>query len=159
MLTEFWRAHRKVTGVLHFCGLAYCRPDEPRGYTSDNFVDIPNLIFDPEFYKYVKPSFAPVGLMIDTWERDYPAASNQQISVYIINDLKTTFEQDLVLTVLQNDRIVSKYQKPVSVKGYEVGVIPFEITLPEEPDTYQLKAEIILDGDNVFSLRDIPVKK
>ncbi|MDR0845554.1 MAG: hypothetical protein LBN71_10050, partial [Tannerella sp.] len=158
MLTEYWRAHRKVAGVLHFCGLAYSRPEEPRGYTSDNFADIPNLTFEPEFYKYVKPAFSPVGLMVDVWEKDYPAEAKITVPVYVINDLKTGFEQDVVLTIWQKDRMVSTDKKTVSVKGYEVEVISFEITLPGDPGEYQLKAEIKVNDDVVFSLRDIPVR-
>ena len=52
LLTEYWRAHRRAIGILHFCGLAYSHPDEQRGQTSDNFTDIKNLTFQPEFYKY-----------------------------------------------------------------------------------------------------------
>jgi hypothetical protein len=158
MLTEYWRVHRKVAGVLHFCGLAYSRPENPRGQTSDHWVNIRNLTFEPEFYKYVKPAFSPVGLMIDAWEKDYPATGKQDIPVYVINDLKTEFKQEVVLTILQNDRIVSTYAKAVTVKGYEVEMVPFEITLPGSPGNYQMKAEITVDGNNVFSLRDIPVK-
>ena len=30
-----------------------------------------NLTLESSFHKYVKHSFAPVGLMIDTWEKEY----------------------------------------------------------------------------------------
>jgi hypothetical protein len=40
-----------------------------------------------------------------------------------------------------------------------VKTLSFEVTLPDEPGDYQMKAEIIVNGEKVFSLRDIPVKK
>ncbi len=60
--TEFWRARRQVAAVMHFCGLAYSKP---HAVTSDHFLDIEKLTFEPLFQTYVGDAFAPVGLMID----------------------------------------------------------------------------------------------
>ena len=68
--TEFWRCGRKVAGVLHFCGLGYSRPG---GQTSDNFIDLERPTLEPHFFRYVRDAFAPVGLMIDFWDRALPA--------------------------------------------------------------------------------------
>jgi hypothetical protein len=159
LLTEYWRAHRRAAGVLHFCGLAYSRPQHPRGQTSDHWTDIRNLTLEPEFYRYVRPAFAPVGLMIDNvWEKSYPPAGKLTVPVHVINDLKTAFEQDVILTVLKDDKVVATYKQPVSAKGYEVSTATFELTLPAETGDYLIKAEIILDGEKVFSLRDVAIK-
>ncbi|MDR1959088.1 MAG: hypothetical protein LBQ54_08605 [Planctomycetaceae bacterium] len=159
MLTEYWRAHRRAAGVLHFCGLGYSRPDAPRGQTSDHWIDIRNLTFEPEFYRYVKPSFSPVGLMIDNvWEKSYPPAGKLTVPVHVINDLKTTFEQDVALTVLKDGKVIATYKQPVSAKGYEVSIVNFEITLPAEAGDYLMKADITVGGEQVSSWRDLPVK-
>jgi hypothetical protein len=159
MLTEYWRAHRQAAGVLHFCGLGYSRAEKPRGQTSDHWIDIRNLTYEPAFYQYVKPSFAPVGLMVDVWEKSYPPADKLTVPVYVINDLEKPFNQKVTLTLLKDDKIVSEWYQKVDVKGYEVEITPFEITLPEEVGDYLLKAEITVAGEQVFSLRDIPVVK
>jgi hypothetical protein len=159
MLTEYWRAHRQAAGVLHFCGLGYSRPEAPRGQTSDHWIDIRNLTYEPEFYQYVKPSFAPVGLMVDVWEKSYPAAGKLTVPVHVINDLEKPFKQKVILTLLKDDKIVSTRQQKVNVKPYQVETTPFEITLPEDAGDYLLKAEITVAGEQVFSIRDIPVKK
>lgn len=52
MKTEYWRAHRKCAAVMQFCALGYSRPNEPKGETSDNFIDIENLVFEPTFERY-----------------------------------------------------------------------------------------------------------
>jgi len=157
-LTEYWRAHRQAAGVLHFCGLGYSRSEEPRGQTSDNFTDILNLTFEPSFYKYVKPAFAPVGLMIDTWEKEYPRGGKINVPVFITNDLEQPFSQEIQLSILQGDQIVSTCKKEVNVKPYEVSTISFEVETPKEAGSYLMKCEYTLNGENVFSLRDIPVK-
>ncbi|MDR3267670.1 MAG: hypothetical protein LBT83_01200, partial [Tannerella sp.] len=157
VLTEYWRAHRQAAGVLHFCGLGYSRSQAPRGQTSDHFVDIRNLTFEPTFYKYVKPAFAPVGLMIDVWEKSYPPSAKPGIPIYVVNDLAAPFEQDIVLTLQKGEQIISTYRQHVTVKGYETGVVSMEITLPKDAGDYLLKARITVNGEEVFSLRDIPV--
>ena len=86
MLTEYWRSHRQCAGVLHFCGLGYSRPEEPRGQTSDHFIDLQNLVLEPNFVKYVRPAFSPVGLMIDKWDITYKPGEEIKIPVAIIND-------------------------------------------------------------------------
>jgi hypothetical protein len=159
MLTEYWRAHRRAAGVLHFCGLAYSRPAPPRGQTSDHFIDIKNLVYEPEFYKYVRPSFAPVGLMIDIWEKSYAPSKTVTAPVFVINDLPETFEQDLVLTLEKDGKAISTVRKQVAVEGYEVKTVPFEIALPADAGDYLMKAEITVNGEKVFSIRDIPVRK
>ncbi|GHT44830.1 hypothetical protein FACS189454_03250 [Planctomycetales bacterium] len=158
MLTEYWRAHRQAAGVLHFCGLGYSRPEAPRGQTSDHWIDIRNLTYEPEFYRYVKPSFAPVGLMVDVWEKSYPVAGKLTVPVYVINDLEKPFIQEVTLSLLEGNKIVSTWQRKVNVKGYEVGITPFEITLPDTPGDYLLKAEITVDSEQVFSLRDVKTR-
>ncbi|GHT77857.1 hypothetical protein FACS189464_0310 [Bacteroidia bacterium] len=159
MMTEYWRAHRLSAGVMEFCALTVCRPTYPRASTSDHWIDVPNLTFEPEFYKYMRPAFSPVGLMIDLWEKDYPAEAKITVPVYVINDLKPPFAQDVTLTLLKDDKIVSTWQQKVNVKPYQVEITPFEITLPKEAGDYLLKAEITVAGEQVFSIRDIPVKK
>ena len=157
-LTEYWRAHRMYAGILHFCGLAYSRPEEPRGQTSDHFVDIHNLTYDPAFYKYVKPAFAPVGLMIDTWEKEYIAGDKINVPVFVINDLEQPFNREIQLSILHEGQVVTTYIKEVNVPPYEVLTIPFEVVIPDKAGIYLMKGEYTFDGDNVFSLRDIPVK-
>ena len=157
-LTEYWRAHRGVSGVLHFCGLAYSRSEEPRGQTSDHFTDIRNLTYEPSFYKYVRPAFAPVGLMIDIWEKEYTGREIINVPVFVINDMEQPFHQEIQLSILSGEQVVSTYKKVVNVKPYEVMTVPFEVEIPENAGEYLLKGEYTLNDDNVYSIRDFPVK-
>jgi Beta-galactosidase/beta-glucuronidase len=158
-LTEYWRAHRRATGVLHLGALSYSRPAEPRGQTSDNWVDIKNLTFEPAYYKYMKPAFSPVGLMIDAWEKSYKAGDKYQIQVFVINDLDGTFDQKIELSMTKNGQTALSVIKEINIKPYEVLKISFEITVPDETGTYLLKAETVFNGEKVFSLRDFTIEK
>ncbi|MDR3260375.1 MAG: hypothetical protein LBT78_00920 [Tannerella sp.] len=158
MLTEYWRAHRQAAGVLHFCGLAYSRSEAPRGQTSDHWTNLRDLTFEPEFYNYVRPAFSPVGLMIDLWEKSYLPKAQLLVPVYVVNDLHSPFAQEVILTILKDGQTVSVYRHQVNVNAYEIEIAPYAVTLPAEPGDYLIKAEIIVEGEPVFSLRDIPVR-
>ena len=81
--TEFWRSHRAAAAVLHFTMLGYDRPD---GQTSDHWRDVQNLVWEPEFYRYVRDAFAPVGVMLDAWAETYPAGLTRDFPCVLIND-------------------------------------------------------------------------
>lgn len=158
MLTEYWRAHRGAIGILHFCGLGYSRPEEPRGQTSDHWVDLEALRFQPQFYKYVKPSFASVGLMVDLWEKSYKTGEKLSVPVYVINDLGEPFNQELRLEWLENGSVIDTQKIKADVPAYDVNLISFETKLPDTVGDYQLRVVYTTNGEEIFSLRDIPVK-
>ncbi len=160
MLTEYWRAHRRVAGILHFCGLGYSRPEPPRGQTSDHWIDLQNLTFEPRMYKYLKPAFAPVGLMVDLWEREYMAGTTVEVPVYVINDLGEATDQEVTLTLELDGKVVGKPQTmEVTAAPYEVKVTTFSLPIPSEKGDYILTASIHYDKEKVISVRDIPVKQ
>jgi hypothetical protein len=158
MLTEYWRAHRQTAGVMHFCGLGYSRPDEPKGETSDNFADVKAAEFEAEFYRYVKPAFAPVGLMIDLWEKSYRPSSAVKVPVFVSNDLETEFVQDVNLVLMKDGKALWSSAAKARVESLKTETLQFEMPLPADAGSYQLKASIVLHGEEVFSLRDIPVE-
>ena len=159
MLTEFWRAHRRVAGVLHFCGLGYSRPVAPRGQTSDNWIDLQNLTFQPAFIQYVKPAFAPVGLMLDTWEKTYQPDTDLNVPLYVINDLQQEFINTIKVQLLEAGSVISTQEIEVNVVPFGVKVEILKLNLPEKSGIYQLKASYTdATGEEIFSLRDMDLK-
>ena len=106
--TEFWRVRRQCCGVLHFCGLGYSRPD---GQTSDNFIDVKNLTYEPQFFKYVRDAFAPIGVAIDYWQDRLPKGSTARVPVRVINDRNAQWSGEIVLRLMQDDRVLSEQRK------------------------------------------------
>ena len=125
---------------MHFTTLGYSRPD---GQTSDHWLDVGRLEWEPRFVQYVRDAFAPVGLMIDAWADEYPPGENREFPVVVINDLdrkwsgsgpvppaqpaqgRTGSDQDLELSALGSKRLA------------------FAITIPSEPGSYQLEATLV----------------
>lgn len=159
MVTEYWRAHRVCAGVLHFCGLGYSRPYEPRGQTSDNFIDVKNLEFEPLFVKYVKPAFSPVGLMIDFWEKEIVPGSDSDVEVYAINDLDTSWAGQLALILRKGDKVISIQKQDLSIPSMGRNIVTFSMQIPLEAGEYQMEAEINYRDEPVKSIREFSVMK
>jgi beta-galactosidase len=157
MLTEYWRAQRNCAGVLHFCGLGYSRPQEPRGQTSDNFIDIENLEFEPSFVKYVKSAFSPVGIMINFWENSAQAGERKEIEIVAINDLESGWEGVLRLAVRNGEKEISAREARLNLEAYGRVTHLFEIEFPPEAGDYQLVAEIEVGGEPVKSIREFSI--
>ena len=160
-LTEFWRCHRKCAGVLHFCGLGYSRAgDKPRpegGATSDHFLNIETLEFEPDFEKYVKDAFSPVGLCINKWDDKFSPGEEVEVPVIVINDLYKDWNGDVHLRILRGGKVVSEQSKNCTIKALGQETLSFKITVPKEQGKYQFVAELNAEGTPVRSLRDFDV--
>jgi hypothetical protein len=161
-LTEFWRGHRQCAGVLHFCGLGYSRAgDKPRpegGATSDHFVDLETLTFEPLFVEYVRDAFAPVGLMLDYWTQDLPAGTEREMEIYVINDRNDEAEGKLRLRLTRDGKVVAMENRTIEVDALGREIVPFTQYVPAPPGEYILIAELEIDGqDPIRSVRDMNV--
>jgi beta-galactosidase len=158
IMTEYWRAHRTAAGVQHFCGLGYSRPDEPRGETCDNFIDIDELVFEPGFEKYVRSSFAPVGLMLDVWDYAFRAGSEHERKLFLINDLEQPWEGPLELYFERSGEKFLPVSWQASAEAFESKRVDIRFTTPEEPGTYDMVAELDHDGETVRSVRQVVIR-
>ncbi|MGW8257638.1 MAG: hypothetical protein ACWGMZ_09150, partial [Thermoguttaceae bacterium] len=160
-LTEFWRCHRNVAGVLHFCELGYSRAsDKPRpegGATCDDFIDLENLVFEPFFEKYVRDAFSPVGLMIDAWAERYPPGPHE-FPVIVINDLYQTWKGSVRLRLLRNGESIVESVQPCEVSALGDRKLKFTMHIPSLPGRYQVEASLLApDAPPIRSLRDFEV--
>lgn len=160
--TEFWRAHRECAGVLHFCVVGYSRPgDRPRpegGATSDHWLDVKELKFEPLFEKYVKDSFAPTGLMLDFWAEDVPAGTKRDVDVVVINDLYGPWHGNVRFRLLDGVKILSEQIQPCAVAALGDKRLTFSLSAPDAPGRYTLEATLMKrKAPPVVSLRDFRV--
>jgi hypothetical protein len=161
-LTEFWRGRRACAGVLHFCALGYSRAgDKPRpegGATSDHFIDVEKLTFEPNFERYVRDAFAPVGLMLDYWGQDLPAGAEHEFEVVVINDTYEKIEGAVRLQLLKGDSPVAVQTKPCAVGALGRTVMSFKLGLPAPAGPYTLSATIERSAQEpVRSVRDVTI--
>jgi len=153
--TEFWRSKRKCMGVLHFCGLSYSRLD---GQTSDNFIDVKNLVFEPNFLRYVGDAFAPVGVMLDFWGSELPAGEKRRVPVTVINDLYEVWSGQVRFRLLRGEKPLAEQTQPCQVAALGDVRLVFDFAVPAEPGRYTLEAALVKeDAPQVRSLRDFVV--
>ena len=160
--TEFWRSHRACAGVLHFCGLGYSRPgDKPRpegGATSDHWTDVEKLTFEPNFERYMRDAFNPVGVMLDFWAEELAAGAKQEVKVCVINDLYTEWRGKVYLKVMRGAQPLSTVSQDLTVPPLGREVLTFTLDAPAKAGAYTAAAELD-DGKAapVRSLRDFKV--
>jgi hypothetical protein len=138
--TEFWRCHRQVAGVLHFTALGYDRPD---GQTSDNWIDVANLVWEPQFYKYVRDAFAPIGLMIDFWDESIKKGVKKDIPVIVINDLENEWSGMVSFRLLKDDKVVQEKQLSLLVKGFGKSESGFTMDALSAPGKYTIEVSLV----------------
>ncbi|MDI6449237.1 glycoside hydrolase family 2 protein [Anaerobaca lacustris] len=160
--TEFWRSGRQCAGVLHFCGLGYSRAgDKPRpegGATSDHFIDLEKLVFEPHFERYVGDAFAPVGVMLDYWGQDLPAGEKHEFEIVVTNDLALEREGNVRLLIRKGDALLARQEKPFRVDALGQKRLSFTQTVPYDPGLYLVMADLAVAGQEpVRSVRDLTV--
>jgi hypothetical protein len=155
--TEFWRAHRKAAAVMHFTTLGYSRAD---GQTSDHWTigGVAKLKWEREFYRYVRDSFAPVGLMIDAWAESYAPGSREAFPVVVINDLNESWKGEIRLRILRDGKVVAEQEQSAEAAGLGTARVVFPVTIPEAPGRYQVEAALLATPAGlVRSLRDFTI--
>ncbi|MEI8291690.1 MAG: glycoside hydrolase family 2 TIM barrel-domain containing protein [Verrucomicrobiota bacterium] len=157
--TEFWRSHRQVAAVLHFTALGYSRAD---GQTSDHWKEkgVAKLEWEPEFYRYVRDSFAPVGLMVDYFAEKAGVGTDVKITVVAINDLYEAWKGPVTLRLKNGKRIISKWQLPCRIEALGRTNLVFDVKLPEQAGNCTIEAELRgADGHPVRSVREVIIEK
>ncbi len=152
--TEFWRCHRKCASVLHFTALAYSRPD---GQTSDHFINVRNLVYDPEFTKYMPDAFSPVGLMLDEWGNEIKTGISHDYKIIAINDLGQEWKGKLVLRIKDGDNILSEESSDIVIPSYGQTSVTMNLLLQKEPGIYTVTASLEHENEKpVKSIRELP---
>jgi hypothetical protein len=150
--TEFWRSHRQAAAVMHFTSLGYSRPT---GQTSDHWLDVARLTWEPEFLRYVRDSFAPVGVMIDAWAEEYEAGRPREFAVVVINDLYEDWKGTVRLRLTREGRAILEQRRDAAVPALGKASLKFTVQMPSERGPCQVEATLLKTpfGD-VRSLRD-----
>ncbi len=157
ILTEYWRSGRNAAAVMHFCGLGYSRPERPRGQTSDHFTDLANLTYEPNFYKYVKQAFSPVGVMIEFWESSVKRGRQDIVPVHLINDTYDSVSDTLKFYILRGSQVITEGSYPYELGSLEKKIVNVPVLFPLERGVYSLEAEIRYDVKPVKSTREFKI--
>jgi beta-galactosidase len=155
--TEFLRAHRSVAGILVHCGLA---SSHPKAFTSDFFVDLDSLEFEPHFWKYMRDASNPVGVMVDFVATELAVGQLEEVPVVVVNDQAERWQGRVRLRVLREDETEWETSRVLRVGAGGQDRIYFYVPVPSSAGNYQLEAELTDTSDRaVRSLRDFVAVK
>jgi len=157
--TEFWRAHRKAAAVVHFTMLGYSRPD---GQTCDHWKlgGVEKLEWEPEFHRYVRDAFAPVGLAVNFWNDKVIPLTRARIPVILSNDLDRAWSGPITLKLRQagTATAIVEARREASLEPFGQAVLDFDVTWPESLGHYVLEAELSgTEHRPVRSVRELEV--
>lgn len=133
--TEFWRCHRQAAGVLHFTGLGYARSN---GQTCDNWVDLENLTWEPQFYTSMHNAFSPIGLMIDFWDETIKKGTPKDIPVITINDTEKEWQGKIMLQLSINGAPVQEQTKEIILPAYGQNKLSFTMDTDLKKGSYTI---------------------
>lgn len=154
--TEFWRSHRKVAGVMEICALSYSHPNAA---TSDHFQNVAELKLEPNFEKYVRDAFAPVGLMLDFWDEKLPGGKPRQFPVIVVNDTDQDWRGQIRLRFRQAGQVVEEKTLPCQVSALRTTRAAFDVVAPKTAGPCEIEAALLRSSDAsaVRSLRDAEI--
>ena len=167
--TEFWRSHRQCAGVLHFCSLGYNRrgdvPQPEGGATSDHWLNVKRLTWQPYFEDFVRDAFNPVGVMLDFWAEEIQSGSQQAIAVAVINDLDHDWQGNVRLRLVQRGQTRWNQTRSLTVPalGRETVRFPSSFAVPAGPS--ELIAELDSPGNKpvksrrTLQVRETPIRR
>jgi beta-galactosidase len=155
--TEFWRCHRNAAGVLHFTALGYARTN---GQTCDNWIDLPNLVWEPDFLKYMHDAFSPLGLMIDFWDDNIKKGSEHNIPVIVINDLEEEWKGTVQFRIMGDDKAVQDKTREITIGSYGRNNCSFTTGSDLKEGKYTIEVSLVnTPFGTVRSIRDFRILK
>ena len=144
---------------MHFTTLGYSRSD---GQTCDHWTKggVARLEWEPEFHRYVRDAFAPVGLMIDYWKDRPVHGTKVRVPVILTNDLDQPWRGPVILRLQRGNQYVVRVRNEGRLLSCSRGqaTVDFPIVWPEQLGPYTLEAQLTgADGEPVRSVRAIEV--
>ncbi len=136
--TEFWRAHRRFAGIVHF---VYLTCSYPGVYTADHFRDVTRLKLHPAFADYMGEAFKPLGVYLNFFQPTLPAGVTRTFKVMLVNDQHQPVSGKLVVT-LENEKgkAVARSEQAFAMAGLGEQTLEVPLTIPNITGKCILKA-------------------
>jgi hypothetical protein len=156
--TEYWRAHRKFAGIIHF---VYLTCSYPGVYTADHFADVRRLRLDPAFADYVGEAFKPLGVYVNFFQPTLAAGTNRTFTVRMVNDHDAPAAGTLALTLeTPRGRIVARAAAEFRMAERGDQSLEIPLAIPDVAGPHTLKATARPTGsDPTVSRRHLAVER
>lgn len=143
-ITEYWRAHRNMAGVMYF---TFLTASFPGAFTSDNFRDVEKLELEPRFANYMEQAFKPLGVYVNFFQPSLKAGAKRTFRIIVINDENEAARGKLALIVEgAGGKEAARQEIPLYVQPNGQQIYDIALALPSEAGKYVLKAVASSDG-------------
>lgn len=116
------------------------------------------LEWEPEFYKYVRDSFAPVGLMVDYWNTRTIGGGKDKVPVRLVNDLEQPWSGAVTLRVKLDGKSLAELRQDATMEAFGTAQVMFDVNWPDKSGVCVLEAELAgADGVPVRSVREVGI--
>lgn len=143
---------------MHFVTLGYSRLD---GQTSDHWRPgrVAALEWEPEFQRYVRDAFAPVGLMVNFGKDKVSPGSAMPVPVILVNDLEKPWHGPVTLRLMCGERVAWEERLEAEVAAWGTNGLSFDVTWPAAEGPARIEAELRgADGQAVRSVRELTIR-
>lgn len=136
--TEYWRAHRKYAGIVHF---VYLTCSYPGVYTADHFADVAKLKLDPAFADYMGEAFKPLGVYLNFFQPTLKVGEKRSFTVMMVNDTDAASTGTLKLS-LENakGKALASAEQRFDIKAAGDASYALTLEVPAAEGTCTLKA-------------------
>jgi len=137
-LTELFRCMR-VDAIQPFVYLS-----NNEGPTAHWFVgNIKDLRSKP-ILRALKNAFSPFGLSLELWDRHFFTEESRRIRLFVFND-ETVVKTGIIRYGIVNleEEWLYNHSLEISVDACGLSIVPIEITLPQDPGEYRIRAELL----------------
>ena len=145
-LTGFWRAKRGYQGIQHFSYLNHSKPGT--GFTSDNFIDMENLVMEPRWHEYHRNVWSPTAVYIDQWEDIFPRGTQYDVPLILINDFNEAVRGKVDLVAVGAEGEVLSKSEGVNVVLDALGQQHLKVSLDIPEDKEFVLFARLSYGDN-----------
>jgi hypothetical protein len=136
--TEFWRAHRRYAGIIHF---VYLTCSYPGVYTADHFRDVTQLELDPAFADYMGEAFKPLGVYLNFFQPTLAAGSRRTFKVMLVNDRYEPARGTLALTLQSlTGETLAQSERLFELPGLGDASYELALEIPQTPGKCLLQA-------------------
>lgn len=126
--TEYWRAHRRFAGIVHF---VYLTGSFPGVYTADHFRDVARLELDPAFADYVGEAFKPLGVYLNFFRPTLAPGISREFPVKLVNDHAKPLSGALTLTLETKDgEVLARAARSFALPALGAGDFPLTLAVP-----------------------------
>jgi hypothetical protein len=135
-VAEYWR-RIGAAGYSPFCALG-SHEDGSHWFEGDLKEGNPKPVWNA-----LAVAYAPLSVSLNIWDQNFEGGQTIEVPVHFFNDTAEAVEMEVLLTIEEGDTHLFKQTARNTVQPYSSSVVDCEMTLPDMPGAYWIKATLL----------------